>query len=60
MTDGYSTVQRKGGEQKCHVYHFFVCVLVHVFTSPGANVEIRKELLELALSIMWALGTKLE
>lgn len=29
---------------------FFFCVLVHVFTSPGANVEVRKELLELDLS----------
>lgn len=44
----------------CLSFFLCVCVLVHVFTSPGANVEIRKELLELDLSIMWALGTKLE
>lgn len=28
----------------------FFCVLVHVFTSPSANVEVRKELLEVDLS----------
>lgn len=50
----------KGENKNVMFIIFFVCVLVHVFTSPGANVEIRKEVLELDLSIMWALGTKLE